>query len=136
MFDATGVDATGVDATGVDATGVDADAPGGTETGPAPTRVEILGGIGPNWFASVMGTGIVANAGATLPIHLLGPIHFPGLYTFTRVVWVFAALLLVVLLVLLLPPVLLVVLLVLLLPLVHHTEHYGDPHRHHLLPEW
>ena len=39
-----------------------------------------------------MGTGIVANAGATLPIHL------PGLHTFTRVVWVIAALLLVVLL--------------------------------------
>jgi len=58
----------------------------------APTRVEILGGIGPNWFSSVMGTGIVANAGATLPIHL------PGLHTFTRVVWVIAALLLVVLL--------------------------------------
>lgn len=59
---------------------------------PVPTRVEILGGIGPNWFASVMGTGIVATAGATLPVHL------PGLYTFTRVVWVTAAMLLVVLL--------------------------------------
>ena len=58
----------------------------------APTRVEILGGIGPNWFASVMGTGIVANAGATLPVHL------PGMPTFTRVVWVIAALMLVVLL--------------------------------------
>ena len=62
------------------------------ESPAAPTRVEILGGIGPNWFASVMGTGIVANAGATLPVHL------PGLYTFTRAVWVIAALLLVVLL--------------------------------------
>jgi C4-dicarboxylate transporter/malic acid transport protein len=81
-----------------DRTGVDADAPGGTETGPALTRVEILGGIGPNWFASVMGTGIVANAGATLPVHLLGPIHLPGMYIFTRVMWVIAALLLVVLL--------------------------------------
>jgi len=30
-------------------------------------RVEVLGNIGPNWFASVMGTGIVAIAGATLP---------------------------------------------------------------------
>ncbi len=38
-----------------------------------------------------MGTGIVANAGATLPVHV------PGLLTFTRVVWVFAALWLVVL---------------------------------------
>jgi len=39
-----------------------------------------------------MGTGIVANAGATLPIHL------PGLPAFTRAVWVIAALMLVVLL--------------------------------------
>lgn len=77
------VDATGVDVPGVDVTG---------SANPAPTRVEILGGIGPNWFASVMGTGIVATAGATLPIRL------PGLYTFTHVVWVIAALLLVVLL--------------------------------------
>ena len=85
----------GGDATGADAAGPDA---AGPETGPALTRVEILGGIGPNWFASVMGTGIVANAGATLPVHLLGPIDIPGLYTFTRVMWVIAALLLVVLL--------------------------------------
>ena len=28
--------------------------------------------IGPNWFASVMGTGIVAVAGATLPIGVPG----------------------------------------------------------------
>ena len=54
-------------------------------------HVETLGRIGPNWFASVMGTGIVATAGATLPVQL------PGLQTFTRVVWVFAALLLIVL---------------------------------------
>ncbi len=57
------------------------------------TRVEKLGNIGPNWFASVMGTGIVATAGASLPIHV------PGLRTFTEVVWVIAASLLVVLLV-------------------------------------
>lgn len=78
-----------VDGTGLDGTGLDA---AGIATPSAPTRVEILGGIGPNWFASVMGTGIVANAGATLPI------RFPGLYAFTHVVWVIAALLLVVLL--------------------------------------
>ena len=54
-------------------------------------RVETLGSIGPNWFASVMGTGIVATAGATLPVHL------PGLEPFIRVVWVMAALLLVLL---------------------------------------
>ena len=57
-------------------------------------RVEVLGNLGPNWFASVMGTGIVANAGATLPVHL------PGLRGFTEIVWVVAALLLVVLTVL------------------------------------
>lgn len=56
------------------------------------TRVEVLGNIGPNWFASVMGTGIVATAGATLPIQL------PGLRGFAEVVWVIAATLLVVLL--------------------------------------
>ena len=50
--------------------------------------VEKLGSIGPNWFASVMGTGIVATAGATLPLDI------PGLAIFTRAVWVFAALLL------------------------------------------
>ncbi|WP_237159600.1 TDT family transporter [Mycolicibacterium rhodesiae] len=55
------------------------------------TRVEVLGNIGPNWFASVMGTGIVATAGATLPL------QFPGLRGFTEVVWVIAAVLLVVL---------------------------------------
>ncbi len=31
-----------------------------------------LGNFGPNWFASVMGTGIVATAGATLPIRVPG----------------------------------------------------------------
>lgn len=51
-------------------------------------RIETLGRIGPNWFASVMGTGIVANAGATLPVRI------PGLHTLTHVVWVAAALLL------------------------------------------
>ncbi len=57
------------------------------------TRVEVLGNIGPNWFASVMGTGIVATAGATLPVHVL------GLRAFAEVVWVLAAVLLAVLLV-------------------------------------
>ncbi|OBK56957.1 C4-dicarboxylate ABC transporter [Mycobacterium gordonae] len=57
-------------------------------------RVEVLGNIGPNWFASVMGTGIVAIAGATLPVHV------PGLRGFTSGVWVLAAALLAVLIVL------------------------------------
>ena len=52
-----------------------------------------LGNFGPNWFASVMGTGIVATAGATLPVRV------PGLHVFSRVVWVVAAVLLVVLVV-------------------------------------
>jgi tellurite resistance protein TehA-like permease len=52
-------------------------------------RVEVLGNIGPNWFASVMGTGIVATAGAALPVHVV------GLRTFAQVVWVIAAALLV-----------------------------------------
>ncbi len=47
------------------------------------------GNIGPNWFASVMGTGIVANAAATLPLQV------PGLLAFARAVWVIDVLLLV-----------------------------------------
>ncbi|MGH3582809.1 MAG: TDT family transporter, partial [Mycobacterium sp.] len=57
------------------------------------TQQPRLGNFGPNWFASVMGTGIVATAGATLPIRV------PGLRGFAEVVWVVAAALLVVLLV-------------------------------------
>ncbi|CAN5248129.1 TDT family transporter [soil metagenome] len=52
-----------------------------------------LGNLGPNWFASVMGTGIVANAAASLPVHV------PGQRAFAQVVWVIAALLLVALIV-------------------------------------
>lgn len=57
------------------------------------TELARLRNFGPNWFASVMGTGIVATAGATLPIHV------PGLHVFSTVVWVVAAGLLVVLVV-------------------------------------
>ena len=35
-------------------------------------RQQRLSFLGPNWFASVMGTGIVATAGATLPVHVPG----------------------------------------------------------------
>ncbi|OBB92945.1 TDT family transporter [Mycobacterium sp. 852002-40037_SCH5390672] len=63
------------------------------DAAPAHTRVEVLGNIGPNWFASVMGTGIVAIAGATLPVHVA------GLRAFAQVVWVVAAALLVALIV-------------------------------------
>ncbi len=61
--------------------------------GPAGRRPAILDYLGPNWFASVMGTGIVATAGASLPVHL------PGLRAFAQVVWVIAATWLVVLIV-------------------------------------
>jgi C4-dicarboxylate transporter/malic acid transport protein len=45
--------------------------------------------FGPNWFASVMGTGIVAVAGSQLPVHV------PGLRVFATVVWGLASLLLI-----------------------------------------
>jgi C4-dicarboxylate transporter/malic acid transport protein len=45
--------------------------------------------LGPNWYASIMGTGIVATAAATLPVHV------PGLRTAATVVWALAAALLV-----------------------------------------
>ncbi|MDZ4265276.1 MAG: TDT family transporter [Mycobacterium sp.] len=53
-------------------------------------RPTLLSYLGPNWFASVMGTGIVATAGATLLVHV------PGLRTFALVVWVMTAVWLVV----------------------------------------
>jgi len=54
-------------------------------------NARLLNNIGPNWFASVMGTGIVATAAASLPVHL------PGLRGFAQLVWVLAAILLAVL---------------------------------------
>ncbi|WP_043263603.1 TDT family transporter [Streptomyces sp. CT34] len=56
--------------------------------GPAPS-VRLLG---PNWYAAVMGTAIVANAGAALPFTA------PGLHVAYRAVWALSALLLVALL--------------------------------------
>ncbi len=44
--------------------------------------------FGPNWFASIMGTGIVANAAAGLPVSV------PGLRAGARLVWLLAAVLL------------------------------------------
>jgi C4-dicarboxylate transporter/malic acid transport protein len=41
--------------------------------------------LGPNWFASVMGTGIVAVAAATLPV------DWPGLRAFGTVIWLLCA---------------------------------------------
>jgi C4-dicarboxylate transporter/malic acid transport protein len=65
-------------------------------TGPRSGFLVELGGqppfghITPNWFASVMGTGIVADAAATLPAHV------PGLLEAARAVWVLDLLLLLV----------------------------------------
>jgi C4-dicarboxylate transporter/malic acid transport protein len=50
---------------------------------------DVFRDIGPNWFAAVMGTGIVANAAAVLPLQL------PGLRVFATAVWGLAAAMLV-----------------------------------------
>jgi C4-dicarboxylate transporter/malic acid transport protein len=52
---------------------------------------DVFGHLGPNWFASVMGTGIVANAAALLPVDI------PGLRGFAVAVWLLAATMLVLL---------------------------------------
>jgi tellurite resistance protein TehA-like permease len=49
--------------------------------------------LGPNWFASVMGTGIVATAGATLPFHV------KGMHVFTLSIWLVSLVVLTVLIV-------------------------------------
>ncbi|MGW2562210.1 TDT family transporter [Streptomyces sp. NPDC001514] len=60
---------------------------------PAPPSFPSLRGLGPNWYATVMGTAIVANAGAALPVRP------PGLRPACEAVWLLSALLLVALLV-------------------------------------
>ncbi|MEU6842401.1 TDT family transporter [Streptomyces sp. NPDC046716] len=67
--------------------------------------------LGPNWYAAVMGTAIVANAGATLPGRL------PGLRTACTVVWALSAVLLV----------------ALLTARALHWTHHRDQARAHLL---
>jgi C4-dicarboxylate transporter/malic acid transport protein len=61
-----------------------------TERAPRPRALEHLT---PNWFASVMGTGIVATAAGSLPVQVY------GLRTFATIVWLVASVALVVLLV-------------------------------------
>ncbi|MER5983996.1 TDT family transporter [Streptomyces sp. NPDC001787] len=53
---------------------------------PAALRLPSLRHIGPNWYASVMGTAIVASAGVALPLDV------PGLRTVCTVVWALSAL--------------------------------------------
>jgi C4-dicarboxylate transporter/malic acid transport protein len=50
-----------------------------------PTPAAALANIGPNWFASIMGTGIVANAAVTLPFQV------PALRAAATVVWLLAS---------------------------------------------
>ncbi|MFD9074970.1 MULTISPECIES: TDT family transporter [Streptomyces] len=64
-------------------------APARPATGPRSGAVRHLG---PNWYASVMGTAIIANAGAALPVDV------PGLRTGATVVWALSLLMLVTLL--------------------------------------
>ncbi|MGW7366165.1 TDT family transporter [Streptomyces sp. NPDC054841] len=51
-------------------------------------RTGSLRHLGPNWYATVMGTAIVANAGAALPVQL------PGLRAACTAVWALSALML------------------------------------------
>lgn len=74
---------------------------------------QIVSNPTPNWFASIMGTGIVAVAAASLPL------QFPGLRTAATIVWAIAAVLLV----------------ALTIATVLHWMHYrGTASRHHLHP--
>ncbi|MFF5898645.1 TDT family transporter [Streptomyces argenteolus] len=56
---------------------------------PAAVRLPALRHLGPNWYATVMGTAIVATAGAALPLEV------PGLRTACLAVWALSAVLLV-----------------------------------------
>ncbi|MFG2468021.1 TDT family transporter [Streptomyces canus] len=67
--------------------------------------------LGPNSYASVMGTAIVATAGTALPVHL------PGLRTICAAVWLLS----------------LALLLTLLCARALHWRHHGDQARAHLL---
>ncbi|MFD7880114.1 TDT family transporter [Streptomyces sp. NPDC059766] len=67
--------------------------------------------LGPNWYASVMGTAIVATAGAGLPVHV------PGLRAVCAAVWVLSSALLV----------------TLLTARALHWTHHRDQARAHLL---
>ncbi|MFI1164121.1 TDT family transporter [Streptomyces sp. NPDC020801] len=74
-------------------------------------RVPAVRHLGPNWYASVMGTAAVAGAGAALPLHI------PGLRTVCTAVWALA----------------LVQLVALLAARALHWTHHRDQARAHLL---
>ncbi|WUH91734.1 TDT family transporter [Streptomyces sp. NBC_00433] len=68
-----------------------ASGPAAVRPGPPAAKPTGRAGLGPGWFAAVMGTGIVANAAVTLPRSL------DGLRTAATVVWLAAVVLLAVL---------------------------------------
>ncbi|MFE7230808.1 TDT family transporter [Streptomyces sp. NPDC002405] len=74
-------------------------------------RVPAVRHLGPNWYASVMGTAAVGTAGAALPPHV------PGLRTVCTAVWALS----------------LVVLVVLFAARTLHWTHHRDQARAHLL---
>ncbi|MFK0220535.1 TDT family transporter [Streptomyces vinaceus] len=78
---------------------------------PRTHKVPALRHLGPNWYASVMGTAIIANAGATLPYQL------PGQRVACQIVWALSA----------------VALAVLLTARAGHWLHHRDQARAHLL---
>ncbi|MGW6397584.1 TDT family transporter [Streptomyces sp. NPDC055134] len=67
--------------------------------------------LGPNWYASVMGTAIIANAGAALPVHV------PGLRALCAAMWALS----------------LVALVALLTARALHWTHHSDRAKEHLL---
>ncbi|WP_405678824.1 TDT family transporter [Streptomyces sp. NBC_01511] len=81
---------------------------------PQPRRFPALRHVGPNWYASVMGTAIVASAGATLPGD---PAGVPGLRAACVTVWALSA----------------VMLLLVLTARAGHWIHHRDQARAHLL---
>ncbi|MFB6807828.1 TDT family transporter [Streptomyces sp. NPDC056387] len=78
---------------------------------PRTHKVPALRHLGPNWYASVMGTAIVANAGATLPYQV------PGQRAACQIVWALSA----------------AALAVLLTARAGHWLHHRDQARAHLL---
>lgn len=76
-----------------------------------PHKAPALRHLGPNWYASVMGTAIIANAGATLPYQL------PGQRVLCQIFWALSA----------------AALAVLLTARAGHWLHHRDQARAHLL---
>ena len=79
-----------------------------------PPRATAVRHLGPNWYACVMGTAIVAGAGATLPVL---PAHAPGLRPALTTVWALS----------------LILLTALLTARTLHWAHHRDRARAHLL---